>query len=189
MLAFARAAAVPHAEELLRRILAADSNVDPLVVNGARRKLRAAVDLARGRPDLAVEGLAGLGSYEYGGAVNLVALRGDVAELGVFHLRGLACLALGDGVRAAAEFRRIIDNRNISPLSPYVALAPLNLARGLALAGDVPAALQVYEQFLDRWRDADAEVKLVAQARREYAEAGGRVTGPSHQVTSMSIGS
>jgi eukaryotic-like serine/threonine-protein kinase len=168
VLACARLAAVPRAEDLLRRFTAADSTVDPAILAGSQRKLHAAVELARGRPDAAIENLAGLASYEYGGAVNLVALRGDVAELGVFHLRGLAFLALGQGGKAAAEFQKIIDNRCISPLSPYAALAPLNLGRARALEGDLPAALQAYAQFCDCWRGADADVKLAVQARREY---------------------
>lgn len=168
VLTFARARAIPRAEAMLQRMYGPGTTVDPDVVTGARRKLRAAVDLARGRPDLALDGLAGLGNYEYGSAVNLVALRGDVAELGVFHLRGRAFLSMGQGERAAAEFQRIIDNQTISPLSPYRALAPLNLGRAYGLAGNRTAARQAYERFLERWRGADPEVRLVAQAKREY---------------------
>jgi tetratricopeptide (TPR) repeat protein len=168
VLAFARARTVPRADALLQRLSAAETNVDAVVVTGMRHKLRAAVNLARGRPDLAVEDLVGLGSYEVGGVANMVALRGDLAELGVFHLRGLAFLSLKQGKKAAAEFQKILDNQHISPLSPYVALAPLHLGRALGLAGDLQAARAAYEQFLDRWRDADAEVRLVSQATREY---------------------
>jgi DNA-binding winged helix-turn-helix (wHTH) protein/tetratricopeptide (TPR) repeat protein len=169
VLVFARAGATGRAEELLKQIPAPDPTVDLAVVMGSKKKLRAAIDLARGRNDLALEDLNALGNYEYGGAVNLIALRGDIAELGVFHLRGLAFLALGQGEKAAAEFQRIIDNQSISPLSPYAALAPLNLARALTLAGKRPEALNAYEQFLRRWQGADAEVGLVAKASREYA--------------------
>jgi hypothetical protein len=112
--------------------------------------------------------LANLRPYEDGGVINHVALRGDLAELGVFHLRGTARLARNQGVEAAAEFEKIIDRRGVSPLSPYCALAPLNLARAHALAGDVAAARKEYETFLEQWSGADPEVTLLAEARREY---------------------
>ena len=180
VLTFARALATPRADALLRRLSDTEARLDPVVVAGAQRKLRAAVNLARGRPDLAVDDLNGLGAYEYGGAVNLVALRGDVAELGVFHLRGQALLALGEGEKAAAEFQRILDNQPISPLSPYSALALLNLGRAQCLAGNLREARQAYEQFLERWRGADADLPLLVQARHEYGKlAAGIQTGIS----------
>lgn len=167
-LAFARAGAIRRAETLLARIDRDEAPVDPAIVAGARRKLRAAVELARGRPAQALARLGELGSYEYGGAVNLVALRGDVAELGVFHLRGLAHLGLEQGAAAAAEFQKILDHRGISPFSPYSALAPLNLGRAHALAGDPVAARKAYETFFKQWRDADPDVPLLIEAKREH---------------------
>jgi len=167
-LAFARAGAIRRAETLLARIDRDEAPVDPAIVAGARRKLRAAVELARARPAQALARLGELGSYEYGGAVNLVALRGDVAELGVFHLRGLAHLGLEQGA-AAEEFQKILDHRGISPFSPYSALAPLNLGRAHALAGDPVAARRAYETFFKQWRDADPDVPLLIEAKREHA--------------------
>lgn len=168
-LAFARAGAVRRAETMLARVDREEAPVDPAIVAGARRKLRAAVELAGGHYTQALDRLEGLGSYERGGAVNLVALRGDLAELGVFHLRGTAHLALNRGAAAAAEFQKVLDHRGISPLSPYWALAQLNLGRAHALAGDRAAARAAYERFLEQWRDADPDVPVLAEARREFA--------------------
>ena len=106
------------------------------------------VAIAAARPGEALQQLANLRPYQDGGAVNHIALRGDLAELGVFHLRGIALRALGRGTEAAAEFQKILARRGVSPLSPYCALAPLNLARAHALSGNVVAARGDYEAFL-----------------------------------------
>ena len=131
VLAFARTGATSRAAAVLKRIESGPADVDPAVAAGSRRKLAAALALASNRPAEAIDALAALHPYEDGGVINHVALRGDVAELGVHHLRGLARLALGQGAEAAVEFQRIIDQRGVSPLSPYYALAPLNLARAM----------------------------------------------------------
>jgi len=168
VLTFSRSGSADRAESVLKRINSAGTDVDPAVAAGAGRKLRAALELARGRPDYAIRELEGLGSYEIGGVANLVALRGDLAELCVFHLRGQALLALGQGARAALEFQRIIANRTVSPLSPYCALASLNLGRAHGQAGNRVAARQAYDEFFSRWSEADPDVAVLIQARREY---------------------
>ncbi len=168
VLAFARTGATSRAAAVLKRIESGPADTDPAVAAGSRRKLAAALALASNRPADAIEALDALHPYEDGGVINHVALRGDVAELGVHHLRGLARLALGQGAEAAAEFQRIVDQRGVSPLSPYYALAPLNLARAHALAGDRAAAERAYAAFLSRWSGADPDVTLVAEVRREY---------------------
>jgi DNA-binding winged helix-turn-helix (wHTH) protein/tetratricopeptide (TPR) repeat protein len=168
VLAFARAHAMDRARAVLKRIDDGPSAVDPAIAAGCRRKLAAALAIADGRPDDAVRELANLHPYEDGGVVNHVALRGDLAELGVFHLRGTARLARNQGIEAAAEFKKIIDRRGASPLSPYCALATINLARAHALAGDVEAARKDYEAFFTQWSGADPDVTLLAEARREY---------------------
>jgi DNA-binding winged helix-turn-helix (wHTH) protein/tetratricopeptide (TPR) repeat protein len=168
VLAFARVRATVRAQAVLRRVNNAPAETDPVISAGSRRKLAGAVAIASNQPAKALRQLAGLQPYEDGGVVNHVALRGDLAELGVFHLRGVARLALGEGQEAASEFQKILDRRGVSPLSPYCALAPLNLARARAAAGDVAAARRAYEAFLRQWDGADPDVSLVAEARHEY---------------------
>jgi DNA-binding winged helix-turn-helix (wHTH) protein/tetratricopeptide (TPR) repeat protein len=167
-LAFARARAPGRVEAILTRSDADPPRLDPAILAGCRRKLRGALELALNRPENALRELEGLDPYENGGVVNLVALRGDVAELGVFHLRGRARLALGQGDLAAAEFQKIIDRRSVSPLSPYSALAPLNLGRARSLSGDLSAARIAYEAFFKSWSAADPDAAPLADAKREY---------------------
>jgi DNA-binding winged helix-turn-helix (wHTH) protein/tetratricopeptide (TPR) repeat protein len=179
VLTFARSRATARALAILKMIDSGPSEIDAAIDVGSRHKLAAALALALDRPDEALRQLESVPTYENGGVVNHVALRGDVAELGVFHLRGQARLALGQGAEAAAEFRRIIDKRGVSPLSPYSALAPLNLARAQALAGNVAAARRSYDVFLQNWSGADPDSAFMADVKREYQRLPARAAGSS----------
>jgi hypothetical protein len=85
------------------------------------------------------------------------------------YVRGLAYLAAQQPAEAAAEFQRIIDHRSIVLVDPIDALARLQLARALALAGDTVKASSVYNDLLARWANADTSIPLVTEARAEYA--------------------
>jgi tetratricopeptide (TPR) repeat protein len=121
--------------------------------------VRAAVELRRQRPDRAIEQLRAAAPYELG----------FVAAFGPIDLRGRAYLMQGSGAQAAQEFQRILDHRGVDPFSPLYAVARLGLARARALADDVAGSLRAYEQFLAQWADADPDVPLLLEARREYA--------------------
>jgi hypothetical protein len=83
-------------------------------------------------------------------------------------IRGLAYLSKSDGAPAAAEFQRIIDHRGWDVLSPLWPVAHLGLARAAALQGDVPRARKAYEDFFALWKDADADLPIMIEAKREY---------------------
>ena len=93
---------------------------------------------------------------------------GFAAALAPLYLRGQAYLMNGDALQAAAEFQRLLDHRGTDPFSPFHAVAPLGLARARAAAGDAAGARQAYEQFFEAWKDADADVPVLIQAREEY---------------------
>ena len=84
------------------------------------------------------------------------------------YLRGQAYLGEGKGVDAASEFQKILDNRGWSPLSPLYPLAHLGLARAAALAGDTTKARKSYQDFLALWKDADADLPVLIEAKKEY---------------------
>jgi hypothetical protein len=48
------------------------------------------------------------------------------------------------------------------------ALARLQLARAAAMSGDTASARKSYEDFLWLWKDADADLPLLAIARAEH---------------------
>jgi tetratricopeptide (TPR) repeat protein len=97
------------------------------------------------------------------------------------YLRGEAYLAAHEGVKAAAEFQKILDHPGLVgkvPMSTFVgnapigALAHLGLGRAYVLAGDTAKARAAYQDFLTFWKDADAEIPIFKQAKAEYAKLG-----------------
>jgi serine/threonine protein kinase/tetratricopeptide (TPR) repeat protein len=89
--------------------------------------------------------------------------------LNPIYVRGLAYLAARQPNEAAAEFQRIVDHRSIVLVDPMDALARLQLARALALAGDAGKAKSAYSDLLTLWKDADPDIQLLKKARAEYA--------------------
>jgi DNA-binding winged helix-turn-helix (wHTH) protein/tetratricopeptide (TPR) repeat protein len=83
------------------------------------------------------------------------------------YVRGQAYLAGGDSVRAAAEFRKVIERRGIVVNSPLGSLAYLGLARTMTLAGQPDQAAQAYRDLFSRWGDPDPELPQVREARAE----------------------
>jgi hypothetical protein len=70
---------------------------------------------------------------------------------------------------AAVEFQKILDHRGIVGLDPIGALAHVQLGRVFALSGDATKAKAAYQTFLTLWKDADADVPMLRQAKAEYA--------------------
>jgi hypothetical protein len=46
----------------------------------------------------------------------------------------------------------------------------VQLGRAYALSGDKSKAKSAYQDFLRLWKDADSDVPLLKQAKREYAD-------------------
>ena len=96
------------------------------------------------------------------------------------YVRGEAYLASGQGRAASAEFQKIIDHSGIVWNCWTGALANLGVARANALESktargpDVDAArfraLAAYKNFFKLWKDADANIPILKQAKTEYAK-------------------
>lgn len=84
------------------------------------------------------------------------------------YLRGQAYLAQHAGAEAAAEFQKILDRRGLAPTSVLYPLAHLGLARAAALQGDTTKARKAYQDFLALWRDADPDLPVLIEAKKEY---------------------
>ena len=67
----------------------------------------------------------------------------------------MAYLAARQPTEAAAEFQRILDHRSIVLVDPMDAMARLQPARALALAGDTTKAKSAYNDLLELWKNAD----------------------------------
>ena len=83
-------------------------------------------------------------------------------------VRGLAYLQAKNGALAAAEFQRIIDHRGWDVLSPLWPMAHLGLARAAVLQRDRAKARKAYEDFFLVWKEADVDLPVLIEARREY---------------------
>jgi hypothetical protein len=94
---------------------------------------------------------------------------GRVAALQPLWLRAEAYLALRDGAAARAQFERILAHRGVDPFSVYYRLAPLGIARALALQGDAAGAARAYAGFLASWPKADRGLPVLERARAEAA--------------------
>jgi serine/threonine protein kinase/tetratricopeptide (TPR) repeat protein len=87
----------------------------------------------------------------------------------VSYLRGVAYLTMGESAAAAIEFRKIINQKGTT-WGPRYAQAHVGLARAALQAGDSAGARKAYDDFLALWKDADADIPLLIDARKEYAE-------------------
>jgi hypothetical protein len=70
----------------------------------------------------------------------------------------------------AAEFQKIIKYRGFLLNDPPGALACLGLASAYAMQGDTANAHGQYQQFFGLWKDADPEIPIFQQAKKEYAK-------------------
>ncbi|HEX3145635.1 MAG TPA: hypothetical protein VHQ64_16800, partial [Pyrinomonadaceae bacterium] len=56
----------------------------------------------------------------------------------------------------------------LEPFSPFNALAHLGLARASVLTGDTVKARKEYQDFLAVWKDADSDLPILVEAKKEY---------------------
>ena len=116
----------------------------------------AARELSNHNPALAIERLAPTRRFEAS------------AEFWPQYLRGQALLDLNKGTEAQAEFTRILNNRGQAVISPLYPLALVGVARASAVCGDLPRAHKSYEDFLSLWKDADSDLPIKMEAKKEY---------------------
>ena len=130
--------------------------------------LQALLALNRGEPERALELLQVAIPHELGVPPSTVS--GLFGALYPVYVRGQAYLAARQGVKAAAEFQKILDHRTIVISDPIGALARLQMGRAYALSGDVTKAKSAYQEFLTLWKNADRDIPVLRQAKAEYAK-------------------
>jgi eukaryotic-like serine/threonine-protein kinase len=86
------------------------------------------------------------------------------------YVRGEAYLAAHQGNEAAVEFKKILDHPGIIFADPVGVVARLQLGRAFALSGDKTRAKAAFQDFLTLWKDADADIPVLKQAKAEYAK-------------------
>ncbi len=119
--------------------------------------VRAAIEITRGAWQAAIDVLQPAKRYD---RVNTYPV----------YLRAMALLRSGQKAEAAAEFERIVTHRAAYwQDSVLIPLSQLGLARATAQAGDKPKAKKAYAAFLTLWKDADPDLPVVVEARKELA--------------------
>jgi hypothetical protein len=86
------------------------------------------------------------------------------------YIRGQAFLKQGLGQQAAVEFQKILDHPGLLVNFPLGTLARLELGRARALGGDKGAAKAAYDEFLAQWKDGEADVPILKEAKSEWAK-------------------
>ena len=95
---------------------------------------------------------------------------GFVGGLLPVYIRGLAYLEANDGEKAAIEFQKIIDHPGVVLNSPIGPLARLQIGRAYFLQGKSAQAKSAYDDFLNRWKNADRDIPILRDAKAEYAK-------------------
>jgi Tfp pilus assembly protein PilF len=119
----------------------------------------AALALKRREPARTLESLETVRPYDHAPA----------SEFWPAYLRGLAYLQSKEGESAAAQFRTILEHRGEAPTSPLYPLSHVGLARAAVITGDLDQGRKAYESFLDLWKGADSTLRILEDARQEYA--------------------
>jgi tetratricopeptide (TPR) repeat protein/predicted Ser/Thr protein kinase len=131
--------------------------------------LRAQLALNRGETWKAIEFLEPSSTYELG----VPGPSSFANNLYSIYVRGQAYLRAGQGADAAAQFDKIVDSRGLVVNDPVGVLAHLGLARAYAVSGDQAKAKAAYDDFFKLWKNADADVPILKEARTQFAKLPG----------------
>jgi serine/threonine protein kinase/tetratricopeptide (TPR) repeat protein len=128
---------------------------------------RALVALNRGEATGAIEQLQGAAPYDL--AIPCSGF-GYFGNLYAPYVRGEAYLASHRYAEAAVEFQKVLDHPGIVFTDPVRVKARMQLGRSFAMAGDKTKAKAAYQEFLALWKDADADIPVLKEARVEFAK-------------------
>jgi len=164
-LAFAMAGENARAESLARDLdhrFPLDTQVQSLWLPA----IQAQLELNGKNPGAAIDRIEASSRIELG----QIQFINNISCLYSAYIRGQAYLAAGKGNEAATEFQKIADHSGIVWNCWTGALAHLGLARAYALRGETAKAHAAYQDFLTLWKDADADVPVLREAKAEYAK-------------------
>ena len=118
---------------------------------------QAALAVARSDPQRALSLVDSIKPYD----------RAPSTEFWPAYLRGMAFLQLKNGAAAKAAFETVVNHHGEAPGAFLFPLAQLGLARAAMLVGDEETAGRSYQTFLEIWKDADADLRPLEEARAE----------------------
>jgi serine/threonine protein kinase/tetratricopeptide (TPR) repeat protein len=133
--------------------------------------IRAAIELNEGNSSQALEDLKATAPYELGQAGMFINYAYPA------YVRGQVYLLQHDGAHAAAEFRKLKDHKGIVGNFVTGSLARLQIGRAYAITGDTAASKAAYQDFFAIWKDADPDIRILKEAKAEYATRVTRIVG------------
>ncbi len=158
-LALARAGDTAQAERYAER-LNQQFPLDTIIQTYWLPTIRAAVALQHNTARQAIADLEPAIQYELGNQ--------GYVFLAPVYMRGVAYLEAHEGEQAAAEFEKFAKYPGIAKNCPLGALAVLQLARAQVMSGETKAARKSYQDFLALWNNADPDIPILQDARKEY---------------------
>jgi tetratricopeptide (TPR) repeat protein len=129
--------------------------------------LRALASLNRDDSSAAIKQLQVVAPYDLAIPGSWFAFFGNIYAP---YVRGRAYLSAHRYSEAVGEFQTILDHPGIVFADPVRASALLQLGRALAAARETMRARTAYQSFLTLWSDADPDIRLLKQAKTEYAK-------------------
>ena len=126
--------------------------------------INAAIEVDKGNSSQALIDLEAAAPYELGIAGTFINYMYPA------YVRGEAYLQVHNGAAAAAEFQKLVEHRGIVGNFVTGALVRLQIGRAYAMAGDSGKAKAAYQEFFAIWKDADADVPILKEAKAEYAK-------------------
>ena len=164
-LALARAGDTAQSTAILNALEKADPDNTMLKVYWFPA-IEGAIAMAQHAPDRVITALEPALPYEFGGQPD----GGNATLMYPPYLRGLAYLEEKNGPAAANEFRKFLDHPGVVQNFLLGSLARLQLGRAYALSGNSTQAKKSYQDFFALWKDADADVPILKEAKAEYAK-------------------
>jgi DNA-binding winged helix-turn-helix (wHTH) protein/tetratricopeptide (TPR) repeat protein len=119
-------------------------------------RLRAALAMRRGKPLDAITELR-------------PAIPFELADYTVPAQLAAAYMLAKQPENAVHEYRKILLNRGVDPVSVLYPLAHLGLARAFALEKDTRRSRKEYDELFALWKDGDPDIPILRQARMEYS--------------------
>jgi DNA-binding winged helix-turn-helix (wHTH) protein/tetratricopeptide (TPR) repeat protein len=112
---------------------------------------KAQIELEKGNPQEAVKLMENAKEYEWAFG----------SWLQPQYIMAQAYLQSGETEKAKAEFQKILDNRGRGATAVFYPLAQLGKARAMK-------AKREYEKFFEWWKDADEDLQIFIEAKKEY---------------------
>jgi len=121
---------------------------------------RALIDSNHGNMTQAIDDLQPAARLEYG----------FISGFWLNYFRAQLYLKAKMASEAAAEYRKILDHRPVEPFPSLYNPSHLGLARASVMTGDIPTAKKEYQDFLAAWKDADPDLPILVEAKKEYEQ-------------------